>query len=245
MSTIKRTNVTSRSPGEPDTANGNGIATLASPTDMELMLYFDGELEDPRRAEVSAFLQRDTASRKKLSGLRVASSVVRENALSSDIKFDITASVMSAIEAGVEKQSKQSDEGIEASKTVTRLQPRRSVGSQSKPANDNSRGIFTLAAIAVAAAAAMMIWGKTGSEAPRTADNSAPIATQAALPEPTAAAIPEAAEPVEAELEHGVEVAAVDFGAHMGTIFYVPTGAQTDGATTTVVWVDDESAGGK
>jgi hypothetical protein len=42
----------------------------------------------------------------------------------------------------------------------------------------------------------------------------------------------------ESESEHGVEVAAVDFGAHMGSIFYVPTDAVA-GATTTVVWVDE------
>jgi hypothetical protein len=40
-------------------------------------------------------------------------------------------------------------------------------------------------------------------------------------------------------------VASVDFGAHMGTIFYVPAGAAVSSATTTVVWVDDEGPGGK
>jgi hypothetical protein len=49
---------------------------------------------------------------------------------------------------------------------------------------------------------------------------------------------------VEADDEHGVEVAAVDFGARIGSIFYVPTGLAASNATTTVVWLNDEAAGG-
>ena len=92
-----------------------------------------------------------------------------------------------------------------------------------------------------------MIWGKMGAD-PGRSPEAAPVAAQEA---PVMPAEPEkpVAPPVEApsaesDIEHGVEVAAVDFGAHMGTIFYVPTDAVA-GATTTVVWVDDEVVGGK
>jgi hypothetical protein len=37
----------------------------------------------------------------------------------------------------------------------------------------------------------------------------------------------------------GVEVAAVDFGSRVGTIFYVETEAATSRHTTTVVWLTD------
>jgi Ni,Fe-hydrogenase maturation factor len=39
--------------------------------------------------------------------------------------------------------------------------------------------------------------------------------------------------------EPGVSVDAIEFGAHTGTIFYVPT----DTGTTTVVWLTDDDTG--
>jgi hypothetical protein len=78
----------------------------------------------------------------------------------------------------------------------------------------------------------------------------APIAAMTSTPEqiPAPPAPVKAAEPTpspDADDEHGVEVAAVDFGARMGTIFYVPTGAAASNATTTVVWLNDDAAGGE
>jgi hypothetical protein len=49
----------------------------------------------------------------------------------------------------------------------------------------------------------------------------------------------------EAEGDVGVEVAAVDFGSRIGTIFYVPTEAATSNHTTTVVWLADDPVGGE
>lgn len=239
MSTSKRTNA-----GGLSSSDGHNASPRVRPTDMELMLYFDGELSEPRRAEVESFVARDSSATNKLSGLRVSSGLVRERALAVDMGGDIAASVLSAIEAGIDKQKSA------GSKPIGFL-PVRPAGSSSKPANDNSRSIFTLAAIAVAAAAAMMIWSRTPPDAPNVAKGDAPAATQEArqpASDPQKAAVeaaPAEAPPAEAELEHGVEVAAVDFGAHMGTIFYVPSDAAASSATTTVVWVDDDVAGGK
>jgi len=39
--------------------------------------------------------------------------------------------------------------------------------------------------------------------------------------------------------EPAVLVDAIDFGAHTGTIFYIPTGTHT----TTVVWLTDDESG--
>jgi hypothetical protein len=47
------------------------------------------------------------------------------------------------------------------------------------------------------------------------------------------------------EVKPGVEVAAVDFGARMGTIFYVPTGSTPSSTMTTVVWLSDDGTGEK
>ncbi len=43
----------------------------------------------------------------------------------------------------------------------------------------------------------------------------------------------------EADVEHGVEVSAIDFGGANGAVFYVPNGASASGITT-VVWLSDD-----
>lgn len=241
MSTNKRTNAGGLSSGD-----SNSLAGNSRPTDMELMLYFDDELGEPRRREIEAYLYRDIASKKKLAGLRVASQAVRERASVAAIDIDIASAVMSAIDATAEKREKDTREG---GSSIGLLPVRRAMPPSSRPANDNSRGIFTLAAIAMAAAAAMMIWGRSNVEAPSSASakSNAPAVTEEAV-RSLAQAAPKPAEPApvaDAESENGVEVAAVDFGAHTGTIFYVPSDALASNATTTVVWVDDEVVGGK
>jgi hypothetical protein len=224
---------------------------------MELMLYFDGELDgelngeldEARAAEIEAYLERDSGYRNKLSGLRVTSGVVREKALAAAPSFDIVAAVMSKIEAGEDATPAKEPKKDGA---IDIRSARRPAREASKPANDNTRSIFTLAAIAVAAAAGMMIWGRMGADQLQSAKYSAPEVTDVAAPSEPAKPPPSEPAPESApapapeiDMEHGVEVAAVDFGAHMGTIFYVPTGAAVSSATTTVVWVDDEVAGGK
>lgn len=245
MTTIKRMNAGDRAPGEGNNSGGDGIPSM--PIDMRLMLYADGELDAAGREEIEALLKKNADARRKLRGLRITSSVVRERALATDLGGDIASSVMAAIDAGIEAKPAQAQGGA---KPITLLDARGAGSGRERPANDNSRGIFVLTAIAVAAAAVMMVWGRMGAEPPQKAASSAPIMTQAALVEPpqkasaeeVAAAPPS---PQDVDSEHGVEVAAVDFGAHMGTIFYVPAGTAVSNATTTVVWVDDEVAGGK
>lgn len=232
--------------------NGGG---QGRPTDMELMLYVDGELDEARRAEIEAHLAQSESGRRKVAALRIGSGMVREHSLASAKDFDIASAVMAKIDAiavdlpaenppAKSPPAKKESAGAD----VIALRDRRpAAADRSKAANDNSRGIFTLAAIAVAAAAGLMIWGQMGASPGRSAD-SAPVTAQEApaIPAPAEKPVapPTEAASAESEEEHGVEVAAVDFGAHMGTIFYVPTDAVA-GATTTVVWVDDEVAGGQ
>lgn len=225
--------------------NGEG---QGRPTDMELMLYVDGELDEARRAEIEAHLSQSESGRRKVAALRIGSGMVREHSLASAKDFDITSAVMAKLDAvAVDPPSKPAKKESAGADIIALRDRRPGATDRSKAANDNSRSIFTLAAIAVAAAAGLMIWGQMGADPGRSADR-APVPAQEAPvipapPEKPVAPPPEAAS-VETEEEHGVEVAAVDFGAHMGTIFYVPTDAVA-GATTTVVWVDDEVAGGK
>lgn len=237
------------SPSKSTKAGGQG-----RPTDMELMLYVDGELDDARRAEIEAHLAQSESGRRKIAALRIGSGMVREHAMASAKDFDIASAVMATIDAvAADPPAKSSaksparKEGAEAE--VIDIGARKAAAvDKPKAANDNSRSIFTLAAIAVAAAAALMIWGKMGADPGRSAD-SAPVTAKEApvMPAPPPENPPAPSAEVasaESDSEHGVEVAAVDFGAHMGTIFYVPTDTAA-GATTTVVWVDDEIAGGK
>ena len=111
-----------------------------------------------------------------------------------------------------------------------------------RTANDNARTIWALAAVAVAAAAAFMIWGKT--EAGPVANPQRPVTTQG-VPDPTVEVMgnlpPDAPPTPDTEVAGGVEVATVDFGKAQGSVFYVPGSA---GETTTVVWLADEEPGG-
>jgi hypothetical protein len=210
------------------------------PSDLELMLYADGELDEERRGAVEAYLARSTAGSAKLSALNLVSGIVREQSLVSAAGVDgIADAVMAKLTAN----------GAGAASTIsTKPSPIKVTAGapRAKPANDNSRGIYALAAVAVAAAAGLMLWGRmdTSSEATER-----PVAAMSATPEqlpaPPSPKTAEATPSPDAEDEPGVEVAAVDFGARMGTIFYVPTGAAASNATTTVVWLNDDAAGGE
>jgi anti-sigma factor RsiW len=212
-----------------------------NPSDLELMLYTDGELDAGRRAEVEAYLARSAAASSKLAALGMASSIVRDVALSAGAKADgIADAVMAQI-------ASESSLRVEPPAPSTKAAPDRAIGRlperRGKPANDNSRGIFMLAAFAVAAAAGLMLWSRADPQAPTHANEARESATQEAAPlaPNTPAELP--SQKTDKDDDLAVEVAAVDFGALTGTIFYVPTGAAASNATTTVVWLNDESAG--
>jgi hypothetical protein len=222
-----------------------------TPSDLELMLYADGELEGERFAAVEAFLARDAGSRRKLSSLGLVAGLVREQAVASASPADAIADALMA-----QITAESSTNGVAhatsaplrevVAPTLVKLAPVAPAAARAaKPANDNSRGIFALAAAALAAAAALMIWARSDVR-PEVATNlSAGQTTEARSIVVAPPAPVKVVEPVaEPDDEHGVEVAAVDFGARMGSIFYVPTGSAASNATTTVVWLNDEAAGG-
>lgn len=215
------------------------------PSDLELMLYADGELEDERIAEVEAFIARNPSARRKLTSLGFVSGLVRERAVAAASPADSIADALMAqiaAETATNGVVHAKPAPLHAAVAPMKLAPV-AAPRAAKAANDNSRGIFALAAVAVAAAAALMIWGRSDV---RSDVAMAPPAVQTeARPIVVAPPAPiKVVEPVaEVDGEHGVEVAAVDFGARMGSIFYVPTGSAASNATTTVVWLNDEAAG--
>lgn len=218
------------------------------PSDLELMLFADGELEGERLAEVEAFVARNADARHKLSSLGLVSELVRERAVASASPADDIADALMAqiaAEAGTNGVIHAIATPPREVPAPAKLAPVAALAPRAaKPANDNARGIFALAAAAIAAAAALMIWGRTADLRPDVASISPTVQIEArpvvvAPPAPIKIVEPTA----DSDGEHGVEVAAVDFGARMGSIFYVPTGSAASNATTTVVWLNDEAAG--
>ncbi|MDC0748536.1 anti-sigma factor family protein [Polyangium mundeleinium] len=244
------------------TMNGEAHATRTKrpPTDLELMMYVDGELEGERLREVRQALSRDSALRNKVAALSLSASIVRENAESA-ATIDLTDGIMARIAADKSPTRDARDDApapLDAplERKDAEVKPLLRPGldkaaAKSPPLNDNSRGIFALAAIAVAAAAGLMIWGRMDVGTPHP--QGAPVAaatTPAELPATPAPTTAEAArvadtDAQDGDAEPGVAVAAVDFGTKIGTIFYVPAEAATSNHTTTVVWLADDSAGGE
>ncbi len=223
-------------------------------SDLDLMLYLDGELSAERHEQVRRALSRDKVLRSKFEALEVSSTIVRERALDAAANIDFADAVMAKIlanDAAVSLDERDAAPVMQASRETSaddkpplRLEK---LGTRTSPSNDNSRGIFALVALAVAAAASFMIWGRLApnpSAAPSqplamiTTQEIAPATPPVELPAAPVAPAPEGdAEAVEDQM--GVEVAAVDFGSKVGTIFYVPTEAATSKHTTTVVWLTD------
>jgi hypothetical protein len=193
------------------------------PTDLELMLYADGELAGHRLAAVEAWLAASLPARTKLTSLRAATSLVRERALDSTQADGIADSVMSLI-------ASQPGESAVSPKRV--LVERRQAHDASR-----GRGVYLIAAGVLAAAAAVLLWVRP----PVTTGGNLVAQHPRAAPETAATSAP-AADMLEGDVEHGVEVAAVDFGTRMGAVFYVPSGTSAS-STTTVVWLSDDSAG--
>jgi hypothetical protein len=107
-------------------------------------------------------------------------------------------------------------------------------GSPRPPSNDKARALYFVAAFVVAAAAVVMLWlspirGGAGRMARGVVEDemAAGRSTEADAQKP------------EADVEHGVEVSAIDFGGANGAVFYVPNGGSPQ-STTTVVWLSDE-----
>ncbi len=216
-------------------------------SDLDLMLYLDGELSTERHEEVRRAVTHDKVLRNKLTALEVSSSVVRERALDAAANIDFADAVMARIlasDAVVALDAR--DAAPETNKTSgENIPPVRldKLGPPAKASNDNSRKVFGFVALAVAAAASFMIWGRLAPNPGAMPHEPVAMVTTPEVSRPTPPVEMPAAPANEAEAgedqEMGVEVAAVDFGSKVGTIFYVPTEAATSKHTTTVVWLTD------
>jgi len=214
--------------------------------DVELMRYLDGELEQSARERLAGAIDADEEARAKLVGLELVGDLVRD-AVATETRADgLAAAVMAQLDL-------EAGDGEVAPTALTDAVPGAHVGggsaashthsSLARPANDNARLIYGVAALAAAVAAGMFLWARAEPGAP-TAHLRRPAPTALAEAEPpTASAVrpgagTQPAEAVDDDEAAGVEIAAVDFGAQSGTVFYVSGGRSAAGSTA-VVWVTD------
>ena len=188
------------------------------PSDLELMAYADGAVAPDRAAEIERYLSTSPRARALIATFDELGARVREHAqASSSAAGDVVDNVMTRIDA-------------EPNAPVRR-------GATVHPLRGAAPIAAATAALALAAGIALLV--------SRVADGpaSAPLAASSGDPQlaPSSALVASApTPPAEAEdREPGVSVDAVEFGAHAGTIFYVPT----DTGTTTVVWLTDDDSG--
>lgn len=240
---------------------------MTPPTDFELMMFHDGELDDERASQVRSFLEKDAAARSKLSGLDLVGRAVREQARSAgEASADLTDLIMAKVRAEAPTKKEvlpKRDAHVPATPAavsksapppaaVTRVRELSSEAALPGAANDNGRLIFGLAAAAAAAAAALFIWGRSANPEDSFASRPTPPAlTDTALVAQVESAqmpvmdapLPQPSLAVAAlaedeEAPRSVTVDAVDFGSNAGTVIYM---TDKDKATaTTVVWVRDE-----
>jgi hypothetical protein len=205
------------------------------PTDLELMLFADGELDEPRREQIEEFLLSNAAARDKMAALRVVGAFVGGQA-------DDAPSFADAIMARIDQEGPAATARPD---NVIPLHGRRAPSPKSEraPASGlfgrTSRAVYYFAAVAVAAAAAMTLWIRVDPQMAALPPTTAIVPMSPAAPGAAAALAVEPAAVAALDPEVGVEVAAVDFGTRSGTVFYVQGDDAAPGATTTVVWVND------
>ncbi|MFO0618379.1 MAG: hypothetical protein U0414_37645 [Polyangiaceae bacterium] len=184
-------------------------AEISEPTDLELMMYADGELDPERAAEVARFLGEHPrgGAGDKLFGLAVLSAHVRaeaDRAATAHGADSIVASVFDAIRAEQEGKSPEARARTNGSVRLERSHaekagaevvplarakshtkaPHDHAPTMQKPANDNARLIFGLAGVAAAAAIALGIWGR-GAPSP-----SLPVGEKVAIVAEDVSAVP-------------------------------------------------------
>jgi anti-sigma factor RsiW len=189
-------------------------------TDLELMLYADGELDGDRLAEVEAELARSERARRVVASIRRTGDLLRaqvDETAGHAGADDVAAAVMRTIEAA------RLEEGRKTPSVV----------------RGPSSWWYAMGGLAAAAAVAMVVWRVVGAGlATQVADGPAPSGGPASVSgtEVASARLPAP----DYDPEPSVSVDAVDFGARTGTIFYVPA----DKGTTTIVWLSDDESGG-
>jgi anti-sigma factor RsiW len=210
---------------------------LNAPTDIELMAFADGELEGERAEEVAEWLASNEEDAARVGELMRLAELVDATATQSlaaeerNRSFDVVGDVMAAVE--------RVDAAARNGKLASTPPPPRVLSMRPSAPRDREtrrssrRTTYVLGAgilaVAAAAAATLVAFVKEAPHGPMAG----PMASMTKSPDSIA-------DPAEdRDVEPSTAVDTVDFGAHQGTIFYVPSGAST---STTVVWIADDEA---
>jgi anti-sigma factor RsiW len=180
-------------------STAKSAGATAPPTDLELMLWADGELEGPRAAEVEEFLAGDARARDVVASVRLCGDLLAEQALVVAHAAGADSTAENVIDASE----------LEASRRLISSKPvQRKVFTWRGPA-------VTAFGLAFAAAAAWFVFFPTREMT--TVDETSAVA-QGGPSDPVAVAVADS-------LTASIEV--VDFGSRPGTIFYVPSDGES------------------
>lgn len=225
-----------------------------APTDLELMQLADGELDEPRRAEIEAYWEAhpESAARARALGasLGVVGLAVRRSAEERSATVDLADDVLAAIareEAGAVAEQPKGDAAAPHGKVVP-LRPRTVPARRDdarKREQDASRNLMALVAIGIAAAAGITIWGRTGDPTSGgLASGQVESARAAQLPteqtvRPIEVVASNPTQSPDVDDEPGVSLGALEFGAgHSGNVFQIL--GDGDNGATTILWTRED-----
>jgi len=184
-----------------------------------LMRYMDGEADAEEAELVEKWLTESEEARALLRDLESLGGEVRAIA---EERGSRVGSIADSVMAQVAGESPISRTRLRATPIEKGRRDRRVVGA------------VPAIGLALAAAAAIVVYLRP-HPGPTSAVRERPSASLAPQPFSTTSSLP--AEVAAADPESGASIESVDFGAQNGTIFIVPSGAQS----TPVVWLMDDA----
>lgn len=230
--------------GFPELPAPVGVDSEEGRRELMLMQYFDGELDDATAAAFAAEMSEDDSD--KLACLALSEELLLES-IDADPRGDGIADwVIGKIDSEAQvlqiQGSESQDHDQAGDDAVARPdQPGQVVPlvpnhqpmvqppgrlPQGKPANDNARSIFALAAAAAAVAAGLFFWGRS---------EPTDMASGPTITPPAATVSKKMASKKKSREEPVVEV---DFGSQQGSVFYVD-GEKGAASMSAVVWITD------
>lgn len=191
------------------------------PTQLELMQFADGELDEARAREIERHLAASAEARAFVSSIGTLGDLIRDSAAhhAADA-LDVSDAVMSAIDSALSAQPPAPIAQLDEARRQREAQ--------------SARKGATLLALTLAAAAALVIWLNVAGRDDAAVEHG-PVAQPSAV-----ASVAQLPSDEASGGDDGTAVDNVDFGERLGAIFYVPTGVKS--AMTTVVWISDDEA---